>query len=48
MFFDVKYLVVFMFVLPELAIFTHFLLDFYRGAYVEGHMDAVRGHKMAA
>ena len=37
-----------MFVLPELAILAHFFLDFHRGAYVEGHMDNVRGHKMAS
>ena len=45
---DVKYLVVFMSVLPGLAIFAHSFLDFHRGAYVEGHMDAVRGYKMVS
>ena len=48
MFCDVKYLVVFMFVLPELVILAHSFLDFHRGAYVEGHMDAVRGYKMVS
>ena len=43
-----KYLVVFVFVLPDLAIFVHFSLVFHRGAYVEGHMDSVLGHKMAS
>ena len=45
---DVKYLVVFMFVLPGLAIFAHSFLDFHRGAHVEGHMDGFRGHKIVS
>ena len=48
MFCDVKYIIVFMLLLPEMTIFAQFFLDFHRGSNVEGHMDVVRGHKMAS